>query len=367
LASPTTDIVRNTFAVLLIGALIGVSLWVLRPFLPALAWAAMTVIATWPAMLTIEKRLWQRRGLSAAVMTSAFLLIIILPVSLAVVTIIENIDTVVNWVKSLGNLATPEAPDWLKGLPYVGKRFAARWQELAAITPEELKSHLLPYAGAFLRWLAGQMGNLGSLLLQFIMTLLISAVLYVKGEEAAGAVRSVAKRIAGAQGEQSVRLAGQAVRAVAMGVVVSSVALGVFTWVGLAAAGVPYAMLLAAAVFMLNVVQLGPVPVLVPAVIWLYWKEEPVWATALLAWTLLAVVLDRVLGPVLIRKGAKVSLLLILPGVIGGLIAFGFIGIFIGPVVLAVAGALLSAWAMEGDSEIRGHVSSAADTGGQES
>jgi len=362
-ANAPSDIVRTTLAVLLIGALIGVSLWVLKPFMLAMTWAAFIVISTWSLMLSLEKKLLQRRGLAAALMTGLFLLVFVLPVSLAIGAIIGNVDWIVNWTKSFGNLVTPKAPDWLEGLPYVGKRMASRWQELAAISSEELRSHLLPHAGTLLRWLVRQIGNLGSLLLHFLMTLVFAAAFYVKGEAIAGAVHSLARRIAGTRGEESLHLAAQAIRAVALGVVVSSIVLAAFSWVGLAAAGIPYAVLLAVCIFMLNLVQLGPVPVLLPAVFWLYWKGDPGWATVLLVWTLLAIALDRVIGPFLIKKSADVSLFIILPGVLGGLIAFGIVGIFIGPMVLAVACTLLTAWATEGDHEAD-HVESVSDIDG---
>jgi predicted PurR-regulated permease PerM len=350
-ANTTTGIVRTTIAVLLIGAMIGVSLWILRPFLPALIWATMTVIATWPLMLSVEKKLWHRRGLAAAAMTGVFLLVFVLPVSLAIGTIVQNADEIVSWLKSLGNLATPEAPGWLKGLPYVGTRLAARWQEIAAIAPEELRSRLLPHVGTLLRWFAGQVGNLGSLLLQFLMTLAIAAVLYPRGEAAAAGVHGFARRIAGQRGEESILLAAQAIRAVAMGVIVTAIVQSALAWIGLVVAGVPHAAFLTAVTFVLAVAQVGPGPVLLACVFWLWWNGEPGWAAALFLWGLIAGVSDNFLRPMLIRKSGNLSLLLIFPGVIGGLIAFGFIGIFIGPVVLAVAYTLLAAWVAEADPE----------------
>jgi predicted PurR-regulated permease PerM len=346
------DILRTTLAVLLIGALIGAGLWILRPFLLALSWAAMTVIATWPLMLLLERKLWHRRGLASTVMTGLFLLLVLLPVSLAIATIVENADDIVNWVKSLETFATLEPPKWLKMLPYVGTRIAARWREIVATTPEELKARLLPYVGTLLKWFVGQVGNLGSVLLHFLLTLAIAAVLYMKGEETAAGINSFARRLAGSRGEQAVLLAAQAIRAVATGVVVTALVQSAFTWIGLAVAGIPYAVLLTAICFMLAIAQIGPVPILLPAVFWLYWKGETGWAVGLFLWTILVGPLDNFLRPILIRKTGNLSLLLIFPGVIGGLIAFGFIGVFIGPVVLAVAYTLLAAWVSEGDAEV---------------
>jgi predicted PurR-regulated permease PerM len=114
--------------------------------------------------------------------------------------------------------------------------------------------------------------------------------------------------------------------------------------IGLAIAGVPFVAILTALMLMLCIAQLGPGLVLIPAVVWLYWSGETGWGTFLLVWSLIVGSLDNFLRPILIRKGANLPLLLILAGVIGGLLAFGLVGIFVGPVVLAVAYTLLTSW-----------------------
>ncbi len=344
------DIVRITISVLLICSMIGACAWILRPFLAALIWAAMTVIATWPLMISLERKLWHRRGLATAVMVLIFLVFFFLPLSFALATIIDNTDQIVNWIKSLGSFATPHAPHWLKDLPYVGDRLSERWEELAT-TPEELRSRLIPYAGSLLRWLVAQIGSFGSLLLNFLLTVVISAILYLKGEKAGAGITAFARSIAGARGEDSIRLAAQAVRAVATGVIITAAVQAALAWAGLAVSGVPYPGLLTAAAFLLAVSQIGPGPVLFGAVIWLYLKGDPAWAVGLLLWAILVGLLDSFLRPVFIKRSGNISLLLILPGVIGGIFAFGLIGIFIGPVVLAVAYTLIAAWVTEGDPE----------------
>jgi predicted PurR-regulated permease PerM len=130
--------------------------------------------------------------------------------------------------------------------------------------------------------------------------------------------------------------------------------------VGLAVAGIPFAAILTAVMFMLAIAQVGPLLVLIPSVVWLYWTDQTGWATFLLVWTLVIEAMDKFLRPVLIKKGADLPLLLIFVGVVGGLIAFGLIGIFVGPVVLAVAHKLLSAWVDEEIEESGG----LADEGG---
>ena len=139
-------------------------------------------------------------------------------------------------------------------------------------------------------------------------------------------------------------LAGQAIRAVALGIIVTALAQSALAGIGLAVAGVPYAAVLTALAFLLCIAQIGPGLVLIPAIAWLYWKDATVAATLLLIWSVGVILLDNFLRPILIRRGADLPLLLIMAGVIGGLFAFGVLGLFVGPVVLAVTYTLLNAW-----------------------
>ncbi len=351
MTNSTDEIVRVTVAVLVVSALIAASLWILRPFLPALIWAAMIVVATWPLMLSIEKKLWGRRRLATAVMICLILLVFVLPVSLAFGAIVKNGGQILNWLQSLGNFTMPQAPHWLNDLPFIGKKLTARWQEIAALAPAELRARLLPYAGIVLKWLLGQLGNIGSIFVHFLLTLIISTILYLKGEATTQGMKNFAEFIAGNRGRESITLAGQAIRAVATGVIVTALVQSAFAWAGLAVAAVPYTSLLTAVCFLLAVAQLGPGPVLVAAAFWLYWTGKPGVAAALFVWALLVQVIDNIIRPVLIRKAGNMSLLLIIPGVVGGLIAVGFIGIFIGPVVLAIAHTLFSTWVRKSEAD----------------
>ncbi|HWR72593.1 MAG TPA: AI-2E family transporter, partial [Nitrospirota bacterium] len=176
--------------------------------------------------------------------------------------------------------------------------------------------------------------------------------LYAKGERAASWIRRFSHRLAGEQGEHSIRLAGQAVRGVALGVVVTALVQSILGGIGLAIAGVPFAAVLTAVMFMLAIAQIGAVPVLALAVVWTYWSVGTGWGTFLLIWTLVVGGMDNILRPFLIKKGADLPLLLIFIGVVGGLIAFGIIGLFVGPVVLAVAHKLLTAWVDEEGADV---------------
>jgi predicted PurR-regulated permease PerM len=196
-----------------------------------------------------------------------------------------------------------------------------------------------------------QAGSFGSAVVQFLLTVLVSAILYARGETAVRNLRRFFRRLSGARGDQIVTLSGSAIRAVALGIVVTAVAQSVLAGVGLFAVGFPMAGLVCAIVFILCIAQLGPLLALVPCVIWLYATGSPGRATALLVVTLFAQLIDNVLRPLLIKKGADLSLLLIFPGVVGGLLWLGIIGLFIGPLLLAVTSTLLNSWIESGVGE----------------
>ena len=342
------DLPRSMLVVVAIGGLIAASFWVLRPFLPATVWATMIVVATWPLMLRVQSYLHGKRSLAVAVMVLFLLLVFVLPVSLAVGALVQNAEVLAGWAKSLAALKLPDPPDWLAGLPLVGERLATLWQDLVAGESDGLAARLAPYAGAATRWLLAQIGNVGLMSFHFLLTVLISAIIYASGEDAAVMVHRLGRRLAGERGETAVKIAGGAIRGVALGVVVTALVQSLLGGIGLAVAGIPFASLLTAVMFLLCIAQLGPSLVVVPAVAWLYWKGDTVWATALLVWSIPVVTLDNFLRPILIRRGLDLPLLLIFAGVIGGLIAFGLIGLFVGPVVLAVTYRLLLAWVDEG-------------------
>jgi predicted PurR-regulated permease PerM len=343
-APPARDLTRTTLSVLFIGMFIALNYWILKPFLPAFVWALTIVVATWPLMLRLQSLLGGKRGFAVAVMAMALLLLFIVPFTLAVVTLSNNADMIKGWTESLKTQGLPPPPGWVSGIPLVGPKLSASWRELASAGQEGLSARLAPYAGKLVTWFVDQAGSVGMLIVQFLLTVIMAAILYSGGEPAADAVRRFSRRLAGQQGDDVAVLAARAIRGVAFGVVGTAAAQSILGGIGLAVSGVPAAAVLTAIMLILCIAQLGPGLVLVPAVIWLYWSGQTLWGTVLLAFTIVAVTMDNFLRPYLIKKGADLPLLLIFAGVIGGLVAFGIIGLFIGPVVLAVTYTLLGAW-----------------------
>jgi predicted PurR-regulated permease PerM len=341
------DLTRIVFGVLLIGALLAGTFWVMKPFLLALVWASMIVVATWPALQKLERAVGGRRWLATAAIVLLMLLLVVVPLVAAVAAIVEQ-ATRLQDIK-VAELHIPAPPDWVAGVPVVGAKVASEWSALAASTPEALVAKVSPYVGPVAAWIAAQAGNVGGFAIHLLLALALCGVLYMTGETAARGVRRFARRVHGERGDQLVLLAGASIRAVALGIVVTALVQTTLAALGLWAAGVPYVGAIAALILVFCIAQLGPSLPMLGAVAWLFYADATVAASLLLVWTVVVASLDNVLRPILIRRGADLPLLLIMAGVIGGLLGFGLVGLFVGPVILAVAYTLISAWVDEQD------------------
>lgn len=338
------QVAQTTLGVMVLVGLIGTALWVLRPFIGPAIWAAMVVVATWPLMRRVQAWLRGSRGAATAVMTLLLLLLFVVPLVVAIVTIVGNADRIVEWAQLAAGYRLTELPPWLAGLPGLGPWLVDLWQQLIAAGVDGLLERLQPYAGQLTRWFVSEVGSIGFLLLQFLLTIAVAAVMYHDGEAWAQTCLRVGERLGGERGLHVVELAGGAIRGVALGVGVTALVQSLLGGIALAIAGVPFAGLLTAVMLMLCLAQVGPLPVLLGAVAWLFWQDSTAWAIVLLVASIVIGTVDNVIRPLLIRIGADLPLLLILAGVIGGLFAFGLVGIFVGPVVLAVGWTLMSAW-----------------------
>ncbi len=342
------DLTRNTLAAILVVGLIALCFWVLKPFLAAMVWATMIVVATWPWLKTLERVFGNRRAPAVLVMTLGMLLLLVMPLSWAIRTIAERSHDLISFGQGLASKGMPAPPEWVSGIPLIGEKIAAFWLSFSSGGMSGFIDHVSPYASETGKWLFAQFGGLGGMLVEFFLVVLIAAIFYSSGEQAALMARRVGRRLAGERGEGSVVLAGQAIRAVALGVGVTAILQTGLGGLGLVIAGVPFAAVLSALMLMLCIAQAGPGFVLFPAVAWMYWQgDNNAWATFLLVWSVFVTIMDNFVRPMLIRRGADLPLLLIFVGVIGGLLSFGLIGIFVGPVALAVTYTLAQAWVAE--------------------
>jgi len=344
------DLTRTTLKVLFICLLIVAGFWIIRPFLTPLIWAVIIAVATWPAMLKVQVLVRGKRWAAVTVMSLGLLMLLFVPLLFAVSSFIDKSDEIMGWIKTLSSQTITVPPPWLENIPGVGPWLANRWRYAASSSSQELSARLVPYVKQIVSWFISQAGSVGVMILNFLITVIIAAVLYAQGETASRGAFLLARRLAGENGEKTLALAANAVRGVALGVVLTALIQTAIAGTGLAIAGIPAYALLTGIIFMFCIAQIGPILVLVPSVIWMYWSGQSLLGTVLLVFSIVAITIDNFIRPFLIRKGANLPLLLIFAGVIGGLVAFGIIGLFIGPVVLAVIYTLLQAWVDESDT-----------------
>ncbi len=340
-----SDLTRTLCVLLLIGSLLFACFWVLRPFVPGLLWGALIAVSSWSAMLCVQRWFGGRRGLATAFMMIALTLVVVVPVALSIVTLIDNGGELVDWVSSVrdGSLAT--APDWVGNLPYVGPRAATEWQRLLGSSGTgSLGTRINEHGREITAWIFSQVGSLGSVLMHFTVAICVATLLFLKGEKAAYFVRRLGQRLAGERAEALLTLAAQSVSAVAMGIVVTAMVQSIIGGISMFITGVPYAAVLTSLMLMLCLAQLGPSPILVPALIWMFWQGHTWQAVVLIVFTVIGVTLDNILRPMLIQRGANMPILLSFVGSIGGLIGFGLVGLFIGPVILAITHTVVKAW-----------------------
>ncbi len=345
------DLTRTTLGVLFLVLLASASLWVLRPFLLPMVWGATIVVATWPLLTRMETRLGGKRWLATIAFVAMMLGVFVVPITALIGVLLAHSDELIGIEQNLQDVALPAPPDWLAKFPLGGEKLVESWTALAAKGPDGLAGMIAPHAGGIAKWVLASMGEFGMFLFEFLLTTAFAALFFARGEFAERSVRDFAQRLAGPQGESAVVLAGQAIRGVALGVVVTALIQAIAGGLGLAIAGVPFASLLMAAMFLLSVAQLGAAPVLALSSVWLFWQGSVGWGIAMAVWTLVVGGMDNVIRPLLIRRGVDLPVVLVFVGVVGGLIAFGVIGIFVGPVLLAVCWALMRGWVGEEEGE----------------
>ena len=338
------DLTRTLLGVLCIGVLIAAALWIVRPFVAAGIWATTIVVVTWPLLIRMQRRLWNKRALAAASMILMLVLVFVVPLTFGIAALVAHADELAEQIRSISNMAIPPLPDWVSRLPLVGPELSTAWLTARAQGIEAFLAQLGPYASGLTAWLFAEIGTAGYLIAQLVLIPVFAAFMYVNGERYAATLLRFGNRVGGKQGESLIMLAANAIRGVALGVGLTAIIQAALGGLGLAVAGVPFAGILTAVLLVLCIAQIGMLVVLIPAVIWVFWNGDPGWGIFLAIWSFVASMLDTVLRPVLVSRSADLPLLLIFVGVIGGFLAFGLLGIFVGPVVLAVAYTFLKTW-----------------------
>jgi predicted PurR-regulated permease PerM len=320
-------------------------LLVLRPFISAALWAVILCFTTWPLFLSLETLLGGRRALSALIATLLLAAIIVVPVVILGATLADNVSSLIAAGQKLIRQGPPSPPDWVASIPLIGSRIADYWNylnESSAVRLQEL-ARLLPAAKTIVFW-GGR--ALAAGIFQIGLSLLIAFFFYRDGHAAASQLHAALHRIAGERGDRLLELAGATIRAVVYGVLGTALLQGVVGAIGFAIAGVPGAVSLGFVTFVMSFLPGGPIIVAAPAAFWLYRQGATAWAVFMLAWGLMVGMLDNIVKPLLISRGGSTPMILVMLGVLGGALAFGVIGMFLGPTVVALGYSLFEQWAV---------------------
>ena len=318
---------------------------VLRPFLGALLFALVLAIATWPAFRYLKRRLKDRAGLAALVMVGILVLCMLAPFALVAAKMTQKVPGFVELAVTTYEQGGLEPPHWVANIPMVGESLDSGWRKLLSASREDLTIMLKPLMQPTAKFLSGAGAAIGEGLLEMTLAVFIVFFVYRDGEGILGWLRAALDRLAGEVGRRMVGIVGSTVTGVIYGIVGTAAAQAVVAMLGFAIAGVPAVFVLGAGVFFLSIVPMGPPLIWGGAAAWLAYQDQTGWAIFMVAWGVLIISsIDNFIKPYLISRGSSLPLVLIVLGVFGGILTFGFIGIFIGPPLLAVAHALALQW-----------------------
>lgn len=325
--------------VLLLGCLI-----VLRPFATALIWAVILCVSSWPFYQRLVRWDGNRPTLAALIMAVAMVLIILVPFFVVGTTVADNVRdltiSVQTWIKE----GPPPPPEWLGKVPLVGQRAVQEWQSLAADTAK-LWGGALRFVEPVSAWLLKAALALGGGLLELALSILIAFFLFRDGDSTSKWISTAVDRIGGEQGKRLLTVAGDTVRGVVYGILGTALVQAILIGIGFWIAGVPGAALVGLMTFFVSVIPvLGIALVWIPAVLWLFYQGSTAWAIFLIIWGVVVGNIEHVIKPWLVSKGSHLPFLLLFLGLIGGALTFGFIGVFLGPTLLAVGFNVIKEW-----------------------
>src|SRR6516165_127883 len=340
----TTQLLERAFLLLLFAGLLVGILAVLRPFTTGILFGAILAIAAWPLRDLLLRR-GLRRGLVATLLLVLALAVVVLPLLALAPGLGERLTQGAGRLRDYFASA-PQIPSWLAGLPFVGERLASLWDKVL-LAKGDISTVLEPYSDALREALVDAARALGQSVVQIILSLVVATFFWVSGDTLTARLHDILRRLGGGTADATLNVAADAVRSVAYGVVGTAVIQAVIMGVGLAVAGVPGAVLLGFVTLLLALSQIGAPLIIVVwagAAIWLFGQDQQGWGIFMIFWGLVVTVIDNFIKPLLIGAGVEMPLSLTILGVFGGFVAFGFLGLFIGPTLVAIGFTLLEAW-----------------------
>ena len=320
---------------------------VLYPFFSALLWGGILVYTTWPVHEWIRVRLHLARAPAALVMVALTAVILVLPLALAAPGGAGDVAALRHAIEDGLRGGLPMAPAWLRDRPLIGPNTAALWDHWADDIGALLQA-LRPYLGIIVENGFSLLLGIANGIAMFLLALFVAFFFYVYGEPIAARMFLILRRVTGDQADRLAEVTGATIRGVVYGILGTAVVQGILTAFGLWVSGVPRAVLLGAVAGLLSVLPIGAPVVWIPAALWLMSSGHVAWGIFLAAYGVIAVSgADSVIRPWFIARGAHLPFLLTILGVLGGALAFGLLGIFLGPVLLGVGFTLVNEWVKE--------------------
>jgi predicted PurR-regulated permease PerM len=339
------EVIKIAIRLGLLALLIYWSFVLLEPFIPVLAWSVVLTVALYPVFEWLSAHLGHRPRAAAVLSTLAELAVFLGPATWLGLGLVDGLHSISDQLTS-GDLTIPAPPDGIRDFPLIGTTLHEFWQTASDNLQAALRQiapYLKPLAGPIL----SIAGDAGSGTIKFLVSVVISGFLFSPGPQLVTSIRSVLLRIVPDRSADFLALAGATIRTVAQGVIGIAVLQALLAGIVLTIAGVPHAGVLAFAVLILGIIQIGASPILIPVAIWV-WTVRDVGAAVLITIFLVLVgISDNALKPLLMGRGLSTPVLVIFIGVLGGTLAHGIVGLFVGPIVLAVAWELLTAWVRE--------------------
>ncbi len=343
------EITQLALRLVLLAFLVYWSFVLVRPFIPILVWSMVLTVALYPPYDWLSVRLGDRPKLAAATITAVNLAIIIGPVTWIGFGLVDGLQGLAGQLGA-GTLAIPSPPDGVKDWPIVGTQIYALWDYASTnlrAALRELAPHLKPLAGPVVAFA----GSAGFGTLKFVAAVAISGFLFHYGPRLVAAIKRIQARLVTPRSQDFVALAGLTIRTVAQGVIGVAVLQALLAGIGLKLGGVPHAGVLAFAVLILAILQIGSAVVLIPVIIWIWATRDFAVALPLTIYLLIVGLADNILKPILMGRGLSTPMPVIFIGVLGGMLAHGIVGLFVGPIILAVTWELIMAWIREERAE----------------
>jgi len=334
---------RSILVLIVVGLSIGV-LVIVKPFTTAILFGATLATAAWPVRQALVRH-GLGRGSAAALLLLLSLVLVVLHMLAVAPHLADQLSRGIQRVQSYF-AATPEQPAWIKGAPLVGRRLAAAWDRVVQVQGD-LRALAEPYTANLELVMIAAARALADSLVQMILSLAVATMFWTNGDGLVAMLHDALRRLGGPIAERALDVAAGAIRGVAYGVVGTAAVQAVLLTLGLAVAGVPGAAMLGFVGLLLAISQIGgPLLVLIwgAAAWWLFGQDYPAWGAFMIVWGMLVSTVDNVIKPWLIGFGMEMPMSLTILGVFGGFIAFGFLGLFIGPTLIAIMFTLLQAW-----------------------